>query len=74
MEATLTFLQDHPRYKEEKPFRRVAFPNLLMEWQLNYGYVDEEDISVTDIRGNRNNFLSATGRLSIPTAPVYIRT
>ena len=55
METTLTFLQDHPRYNEEKPVRRVGFLDRLMEWQSNYEYVDEEDSSVTNIRGYRNN-------------------
>lgn len=56
MKTTLTFLEDLPRYEDEKPFRFVGFPNLPQEWQSNCEYIDEKDISLTDVRGNENSF------------------
>ena len=56
MRTTLTFLEDLRRYEDEKPFRFVGFPSLPEEWQSNCKYIDQEDISVTDVRGNENDF------------------
>ena len=58
METILTCLEDLRRYENDKPFRFVGFTNLPEGWESNRKYIDQEDISVTEVRKKEVSFSS----------------